>query len=231
MKITFTLILTILLTLILNAQNHAIKGLKKPVEIIVDVWGIPHIYAETEEDLFFAQGWNAARDRLFQFEVWRRQATGTVAELLGERELKRDIGARLFMFRGDINAEMNHYHENGQVIITSYVKGVNAYIDYINSKPDELPLEFKLLNTKPQHWTPEVVISRHQGLLGNIDKELTIARQVSTVGIEKVKEINYFHPGDPDLKIDSKIDRSLLHDDILELYNAYRRPVRFSLKI
>lgn len=227
MKITFTILLLFSLTITLRAQDYPAKGLEKPVEIIIDAWGIPHIYAETEEDLFFAQGWNAARDRLFQFEVWRRQATGTVAELLGEREFKRDLGTRLFLFRGNINEEMNHYHENGKAIITSYVKGVNAYIDYINARPNELPLEFKLLKTKPQHWTPEVVISRHQGLLGNIGQELRIGQQVAKVGVEKVKEINYFHPEDPNLEIDPKINKSLLDDDLLELYNAYRRPLKF----
>ena len=77
-------------------------GLSQPVEILRDRWGINHIYAKTENDLFFAQGYAAARDRLFQFELWRRQATGTVAEILGRKELKRDIGTRLHMFRGDL---------------------------------------------------------------------------------------------------------------------------------
>src|SRR5690348_4823591 len=70
-------------------------GLGAPVEILRDRWGINHIYAQNEHDLFFAQGYAAARDRLFQFEMWRRQATGTVAEIFGPTELKRDIGARL----------------------------------------------------------------------------------------------------------------------------------------
>ena len=52
-----------------------LPGLDQPVEILVDQWGISHIYAETEHDLFYAQGWNAARDRPFQLELWRRQAT------------------------------------------------------------------------------------------------------------------------------------------------------------
>lgn len=90
-----------------------VRGLYEPVEIIKDTWGISHIYARNEHDLFFAQGYCAARDRLFQFEIWRRQATGTVAEILGARELKRDIGTRLFMFRGDMKQEMNHYHPLG----------------------------------------------------------------------------------------------------------------------
>ena len=227
MKIFIALIVCLVPWNLLTAQDFPTKGLEKPVEIIVDAWGIPHIYAETENDLFFAQGWNAARDRLFQFEVWRRQATGTVAELLGERELKRDIGTRLFKFRGNIIDEMNHYHDNGQAIITSYVKGVNAYIDYINDHPDQLPLEFKLLKTKPQKWTPEVVISRHQGLLGNIGNELLVGWQVAQLGVEKTKEINYFHPGDPKIDLDPKLDKSMFENDILEYYNAYRRPVRF----
>lgn len=62
------------------ALTLAAPGLGQPVEIIKDHWGVSHIYAKSEEDLFFAQGYNAARDRLFQLEMWRRQATGTVAE-------------------------------------------------------------------------------------------------------------------------------------------------------
>ena len=110
------------------------------------------------------QGQLAAKDRLFQFEVWRRQATGTVSEILGSDELERDIGTRLFKFRGNIEDESNHYHDDGYKIIISYVNGVNAYIDVVNKDPNKLPIEFTLLNIKPQLWTPEVVISRHQGL-------------------------------------------------------------------
>ena len=128
-----------------------LKGIKGDIEIIRDEWGIPHIYAENEADLFFAQGFNAARDRLFQFEIWRRQSTGTVSEILGERELKRDIGTRLFQFRGDIKAEMNHYHDHGELIITAYVAGVNKYIELTEKNPKLLPLEFGLLGIKPKN--------------------------------------------------------------------------------
>jgi len=208
-------------------ENYSIQGLQAPVEIIVDQWGIPHIYATNEADLFFAQGFNAARDRLFQFEIWRRQTNGTVAEILGPRELKRDIGTRLFRFKGDIKEEMNYYHDNGELIITSYVKGVNAYIELTEKNPSLLPMEFGLLGIKPQKWTPEVVISRHQGLLGNIGAELNIGRQVALIGAKKTKEINYLHPKDPLIELDPKIKPAALLKDILEIYNAYRRPVRF----
>jgi penicillin amidase len=83
-----------------TSETIRVSGLKEPVEMLKDRWGISHIYAKNEADLFFAQGYNVARDRLFQLELWRRQATGTVAEVLGKKELRRDVGNRLFMFRG-----------------------------------------------------------------------------------------------------------------------------------
>ena len=205
-----------------------LDGLDKPVEILKDHWGISHIYAETEHDLFFAQGYSAARDRLFQFEIWRAQATGTVAEILGSRAVDRDHGTRLFKFRGPMHEEMNHYHPRGVDIIASFVHGVNAYIDEALQDPDSLPLPFKLLDIQPKHWTEEVVISRHQGLLGNISLELSTGRAVCVIGEDNVRELRYFHPHDPILTIDPLIDcDSLLNNDILHLYNSYRRPIRF----
>jgi len=211
-------------------QDQSIHGLKKlnqPVEVIRDQWGVNHIYAKDQHDLFYTQGYMAASDRLFQFEVWRRQATGTVAEILGVRELKRDIGTRLFMFRGDMKTEMDHYHPEGEKIIQAYVDGVNAYIQEALKDPDHLPVEFKLLNIKPKLWTPEVVISRHQGLLGNIGLELNTGRAVAKIGAEKVNELAWFHPQKPILKLDPALNGNLLDSNILELYNAYRNRVRF----
>lgn len=205
----------------------SIKGLQAPVEVLRDQWGVNHIYAANQHDLFFAQGYCAAQDRLFQFEIWRRQATGTVAEILGERELKRDIGTRLFRFRGDMKKELAHYHPQGESIITAYVDGVNAYISEMLQHPEKLPVEFRLLNIQPGLWTPDVVISRHQGLLGNITEELNTGRAVARLGDEKVKDLMWYHPKDPLLKMDTAIRSHLLFTDILELYNAYRKDVVF----
>ena len=204
-----------------------VNGIEKKVEILRDNWGINHIYAENQNDLFFAQGYAAAKDRLFQFEIWRRQATGTVSEIFGEGELERDIGTRLFMFRGDLKEELNHYHDEGFEIITSYTEGVNAYIREVINNPKSLPIEFKLLNIEPKLWTPADVISRHQGLLGNIEDELNIGRAVSKIGEEKVKDLQWFHPKDPELKLDENITEEDLDNDILKLYNAFRKPIEF----
>ena len=223
---TFALICNLVLAQ--NSSSVSIQGLDLPVEILKDKWGISHIYAETEHDLFFAQGYSAARDRLFQFEIWRAQATGTTAALFGPRMIDRDHGTRLFKFRGPMEDEMNHYHPRGVDIITAFVHGVNAYIDEALDDPDSLPLPFKLLGIAPQHWTEEVVISRHQGLLGNIAQELRVGRAVCAIGEDAVRELQYFHPRDPDLTLDPMIDcESLLENDILHLYSAYRSSMKF----
>jgi penicillin amidase len=210
-----------------RADTLSVAGLQQPVEIVTDRWGIAHIYAQNQPDLFFAQGYNAARDRLFQFEIWRRQATGTVAEILGPRELQRDIGTRLFRFRGNLQQELNYYHPEGEEIITSFVRGVNAYIAETERDPALLPLEFRLLGITPRPWTPEVVISRHQGLLGNIGSELDYGRAVAAIGADQVIELGDFAPGRPDMTLDPAIDGRLLSADILGLYNAFRRGIRF----
>src|SRR6056300_582525 len=165
-----------------STEPLSVQGLNDSVEIYRDSYGMNHIYANNQHDLFFAQGYAAAKDRLFQFEIWRRQATGTSAELLGERQLKRDIGTRLFKYRGDLEEEFNYYHEDGSQIINAYTDGVNAYIEEALKDPESLPLEFKALGMSPEKWTPEVVISRHQGLLGNIYDELAVGRAVATIG-------------------------------------------------
>ena len=204
-----------------------LDGLTDEVEVLRDRYGINHIYANNQNDLFFMQGYLAAKDRLFQFEIWRRQASGTVSEVFGEEELDRDIGTRLFKFRGNMEDELNHYHEDGYEIVSSFVSGINKYIEEINKTPSQLPIEFKLLDIKPEKWTNEDVISRHQGLLGNIEQELNIGRAVSLIGEEKVKELMWFHPKDPDISLDNDLIYEDLKQDILRLYNAYREPIEF----
>ncbi len=205
-----------------------VPGLSQPVDILRDRWGLNHIFAQSESDLFFAQGYAAARDRLFQFELWRRQATGTVADMLGRKELKRDIGTRLHMFRGDLKTELNWYHPHGDAIITAYVRGVNAYIEEALKAPASLPVEFKLLGIKPAPWTPDIVISRHNALLANIDEEVKMAQAVRLLGADKVKDIVYFQGGNPNITPDPAIDLTLIRSSILDLYDAFRRPVAFA---
>jgi len=205
-----------------------IEGLIRPVEIIKDRWGISHIFAENQDDLFFAQGFNVASDRLFQLELWRRQATGTAAEILGKKAVQRDIGARLLKFRGDPQKELNSYHPRGEEIVSAFVKGINASVDRVLSQSDLLPIEFRLLGITPGHWTPEVVISRHNGLFGNATSEIWLAQGVRAIGPEKLREFLDLHPGNPDLRPADGLDLTLITDRVLALYEEARSALRFA---
>src|SRR5438094_2744748 len=89
--------------------QKTLPGLKERVEILRDRWGVPHIYAQSQDDLFFAQGFVCAQDRLFQMDLWRRLARGETAELLGKERLEGDRLARLLRYRGDLDAEWSCY--------------------------------------------------------------------------------------------------------------------------
>ena len=204
------------------------SGISQPVEIIKDAWGISHIYAQNQEDLFFAQGFNVARDRLFQLEIWRRQATGTLAEILGPRALENDIGSRLLKARVDMTEELRHYHPQGEAIIGSFVRGINAYIDLTKADPSLLPLEFGLLGFEPGTWTPDIVVSRHNGLFRNARSEVSIAGSISTFGKEKTRELLDMEPGNPELIPDDNLDLSLISFELLKLYSNSRSSVQFN---
>ncbi|WP_330315695.1 penicillin acylase family protein [Streptomyces platensis] len=83
-----------------EGQRYAVPGLKRPVRVTVDVWGVPHIFAESVGDLFQAQGFNIARERLFQIDTWRRRGLGRCSEVLGASYVEQDRAARLFLYRG-----------------------------------------------------------------------------------------------------------------------------------
>lgn len=202
------------------------NGLSEPVEIIKDKWGVSHIYARNQADLFYAQGYNAARDRLFQFEIWRRKATGTLSEIMGDKALAHDKGSRLLRFRGDLEAELAHYHQDSKEIITSFVAGVNAFIDQTEENPHLLPFEFDLLGIKPGHWTPEIVISRHNALTGGISNEIMLSKTITAIGSDKTRKILPF-TRDTYLEPFAGIDLSKITDEIMAGYRASRSQPQF----
>ncbi len=211
-----------------SGSTLQMPGLTQPVEIIRDRWGINHIYAQNEADLFFAQGYAAATDRLFQLEMWRRQATGTVADILGRRALKRDIGSRLHAFRGDLDAELNHYHPRGKQIIEAFVRGLNAYIAETERNPKLLPLEFTALGIKPGRWTPAVVVSRHGALTSNVNDEARFARALKNASVDDLRQLLYFQGGEPIFTLDSAIDVKAFPENVLEVYSAFRSAIDFA---
>lgn len=159
-----------------------VPGLRAPAEIRVDRWGVPHIYAGSERDAFFVQGWNAARERLFQIDLWRRRGLGQLAEVFGPAYVEQDRAARLFLYRGDMAREWRAYSQSGhnaERIATAFVTGINAYIEWLEANPSKLPPEFKLLGYRPAKWSPEDVVRiRSHGLTRNLRSEVARANVV-----------------------------------------------------
>ena len=209
-------------------ETLRLSGLREPVEILTDRWGIAHIYATNQHDLFFAQGYNAARDRLFQLEIWRRRVTGTMAEIQGPKALDRDIGARLLRFRGDLDQEYQYYHPDGKEIIIAFVQGINAYIQQTQEQPDLLPLEFGLLGITPQAWTPDIVLARIGGIFLNLETEVLIVQALQTMQPEAIRAMLHLHPGTPDLTVAEGLDVATIPGDVLKYYQAAREAVAFA---
>lgn len=166
----------------------SVPGLDSAVEVRRDRWGVPHIYARTQHDLFFAQGFVAAQDRLWQMEMWRRAAEGRLAEVLGPRFVERDRFARLFRYRGSMAAEWAAYADDARAIVEAFVSGVNAYIAQVKDRP---PIEFSMLGFAPEPWTVEVPLARVTSLSGvsNASTEILRARLVSLVGAKGAEAI------------------------------------------
>ncbi|MFT4766905.1 MAG: penicillin amidase [Glaciecola sp.] len=207
-------------------ETLSLRGLQAPVEILKDKWGVSHIYAQNQKDLFFAQGYNAARDRLFQFEIWRRRALGTLAEIQGVKAVAHDEGARLLRYRGDLEKELNHYHPDGAEIVNAFVEGVNAYIDQANEDPESLPIEFGALGITPGRWTAEVVISRHNALTGGLSTEVMLAETITALGEQMTARVLPF-AREATLVSKPGIDLSLITKDVMAKYRASRTPPPF----
>ena len=176
-----------------TTESLSVAGLLAPVEVRRDRWGVPHIYATSQRDLFFAQGFVAAQDRLFQMEMWRRQGEGRLAEVLGPASVQRDRFARLFTYRGSMAREWAAYGPDTKAIVTAFVGGVNAFIAQAG---DVLPPEFAMLGFKPEPWNITVPLARATGLSGvsNGSSEVLRAQLIAALGVKAVDELM---PADP----------------------------------
>jgi penicillin G amidase len=141
-----------------TTETIVIEGLGAPAEIAIDRWGIPHLCASSRDDLFFVQGFNAARDRLWQIDLWRKRGLGLLAADFGPGYLAQDYAARLFLYRGDMTAEWASYAPDAQAICQAFVAGINAYVALTEREPKRLPAEFRLFGTRPARWAAEDVV-------------------------------------------------------------------------
>ncbi|MEO0436076.1 MAG: penicillin acylase family protein [Pseudomonadota bacterium] len=169
----------------LDEEEETLKGLQAKAEILIDRWGIAHIYAQNERDAFFLQGYNAARDRLWQIDLWRRRGLGLLAEVFGKKYVLHDRAARLFLFRGDIDKEFAAYGPNAKSTIEAFTAGINQYIDSLEEHPQRMPVEFALAGYTPQRWkASDIVRIRTHGIALNAAFELQRAKTLCDHGEE-----------------------------------------------
>lgn len=211
------------------AQDHSytVSGLEREAEIIVDEWGVPHIYANTHYDAFFVQGFNAARDRLWQIDVWRRRGLGQLSEVFGADYVEQDRATRLFLYRGDMYREWLAYGSDAKRIAEAFTTGVNAYIDLLDEHPALLPPEFDLLDYKPARWSPaDVVRIRGHGLWVNTGNEVSRAHIACVADLETAA---YWQQLEPhwQTRIPEGLDPCIVPLDVLDTYYLAKAPVVF----
>lgn len=177
------------------SERTAFKGLNERVEILLDKHGIPHIYAQNESDLFRAQGYMHARDRLWQMEQNRRIARGTLAEVFGDQAFDVDRFSRIIGFRRAAQAEAALLDAATLATVEAYVAGINAYID---GNPGRWGAEFNLLRFGAERWQVEDVVALHKlfawSLSANWESELTRLQLMAQVGPMRAAELEPDYP-------------------------------------
>jgi penicillin amidase len=204
-----------------------VSGLAAPVDILIDPWGIPHIYASSTADVFWAQGFQVARDRLWQIDTWRRRGLGLLSEVWGPAYLEQDRAARLFLYRGDMHAEWLAYASDTKRIATAFTAGINAYIALTRADPAVLPLEFRELGYQPACWEPsDVARIRSNGLYSNLAQEVARALTLRDFGAETEELRRRREPWRP-LSIPDGLDLSVIPADVLRDYLLATMPAQF----
>lgn len=153
-----------------------LKGARAPIEIVEDELGVPHVRAGSLHDAYFGQGYLVARDRLFQIDMELRGDMGRMAEAFGPRFVAADKVARLFLYRGDIDAELAALPPDVLDSARGYVAGVNARLDELAADPAELPLEYGILGITPLRWDIRDLVRNRGGGIGDADDEVRRAQ-------------------------------------------------------
>ncbi len=163
------------------AGSLEVDGLDAPVRVVRDRWGVPHIDAQNEHDLFFAQGFVQAEDRLFQMDLWRRSVQGRVSEVLGANFIERDAMTRRVQFSGEASADWAAMAPGTKAIADAFVAGVNTWVARARAQPPEA---FTLAGWAPEAWRAEDLLNRTDAFLASGDAiaEVLRARIVAALG-------------------------------------------------
>lgn len=174
-----------------------IAGLTGPVEVLRDEFGVPHIYADTADDLALAQGFVHAQDRFFQMDLGRHATAGRLAELVGEAGVESDTVVRTLGWREVAEQELPLLEPSTRRFLQAYADGVNAYLES-HASPSSISLEYVVLGQRfggysPQEWTPVDSLAWLKAmawdLKGNYEGELTRARLSGRMTAAQIQEL------------------------------------------
>ncbi|MFB5083677.1 penicillin acylase family protein [Symbiobacterium thermophilum] len=176
-----------------------LPGLRAPVTVYRDEWGVPHIEAQNEHDLYMAQGYVVAQDRLFQMDLTRRAAAGRLAEVIGPSQLETDKFFRALNLRRAAEASVQSYGPWARELLEAYAAGVNAFIAEAKAQ-NRLPVEFLLLGYEPEPWSPvdSALIGKIMAydLGGNFEAEVYRLQLRNQVGPELADQLMPVYPED-----------------------------------
>lgn len=204
----------------------AIPGLRGKVEVIRDSWGVPHIFAQSNHDLFFALGFVHAQDRMWQMEFSRRAASGTLAEVLGKEALDADRFMRRLGLWRSASSQIGKVSAGSRKILEAYSEGVN---EYLNHRPRwRLPIEFILLRFRPKPWSivDSAAISKLIGwvIAPNWDSEIVRMWLVEKLGHARAKMIEPIYPKDARVTVPCDPSHKFAGESFLR---EYREATRF----
>jgi penicillin G amidase len=164
-----------------------IAGISAPVRVVRDRWGVPHIYAESAADLFTAQGFVQAEDRLFQMDLWRRSGQGRLSQVLGPNFIERDAMTRRVQYRGDLESEWASYGPDAKSIAAAFVRGINAWVAAARARRPEA---FVMAGWAPEFWTPTDVLNRTDAFVESGDAVNEVRRaQLSDVVADAIRRV------------------------------------------
>lgn len=205
-----------------NKMKFNMAGLKSPVEVFYDDRCVPHIFAENEQDLYFAQGFVTAGSRLWQMDFQSRLPSGRLSEVLGERLLPVDRKMRRLGldFAADEALKFIDSQPKIKTLLRSYVAGVNAYIAQLS--PKDYPLEFKLLDYTPENWTLKKIALLQKSMGHNLaswDRDLENTQALELIGRDLFEEVYRMHwpneePIVPDFNLDGEAKRDTMSSPI-----------------
>jgi len=202
--------------------DHSLEGLQSEVKIIRDQWGVPHVFARNEKDLFFGCGYVHAQERMWQMDLFRKAGFGRLSEIFGKRTVENDKLMRNLGLKEAASRDYTKLSEGMKELLLSYCDGINAWIC---RRRWNWPPEFLLLRYRPEPWRPmdSLIIKEVMAFLLCTDfrSEILRAQLVKHQGAQKASEILEEGIEIPSFSIDQATLSELLRHPVLQASNNW----------